>query len=66
MRIHLVTAVWGEEFTRLYVSTCLANQMTSGNLPALAAGAAPVYKVYTRSQDAAVIVAAPAASCERV
>jgi len=60
VRIHLVTAVWGEAFTQLYLSTCLPNQMTSSNLPALAAGAAPVYKVYTRSQDAAVIAAAPA------
>jgi hypothetical protein len=59
MRIHLVTALWGEEFTRLYLSLCLPNQLSPGNLPALAASAMPVYKVYTRSADAEVIAAHP-------
>ena len=56
MKIHLDTPVWGHEFTRVYLSLVLPNQLAAGNLPALAARAKPVYKIYTRSQDAAVIV----------
>ncbi len=59
MKIHLVTPVWGQEFTRVYLSLVLPNQLAAGNLPALAARAQPVYKIYTRSQDAAVIAADP-------
>ena len=59
MNIHLVTPVWGAEFTRLYLSACLPNQMRAGNLPALTTSTLPVYKIYTRSQDAEVIAADP-------
>ena len=59
MRIHLATTLWGDEFTRLYLSLCLPNQLGPGNLPVLAAGASCVYKIYTRSQDADVIAGNP-------
>jgi hypothetical protein len=59
VNIHLITTFWGEEFTRLFLSLTLPNQLSAGNLPALAARAMPVYKIYTRSQDAEVIGADP-------
>jgi hypothetical protein len=65
VNVHLITPVWGSEFTRLYLSVCLPHQMRAGNLPALARSAAPVYKVYTRSRDAEVIAADPLFRCLR-
>lgn len=56
MKYHLVCAVWGERFTDLFLNICLPNQLTPGNIPALAKGETAEYKIYTSSIDASVIM----------
>lgn len=47
---HVVTAVWGAEFIELFLQTCVPNQLSPGNLPALPPGSR--YRVLTTAADA--------------
>ena len=55
---HVVTAVWGEQFCRLFLDVCVPNQLTRGNLEALPAGSR--YRVLTAPEDARVFETSPA------
>lgn len=52
IRFHFITAVWGNEYTDLFLNFCLPNQMTSGNLLAFRDDSLSCYKVFTSTQDA--------------
>ncbi|HEB71903.1 MAG TPA: hypothetical protein ENI77_04715 [Nitrospirae bacterium] len=55
MKIHLISAVWGDQYTDLFLNVCLPNQLTPGNLRAFGETDA-VYKIYTSSKDAETIL----------
>jgi len=55
MNFNFITAVWGPAYTELYLRVVLPNQLTPGNLLAIADRGKPVYRVYTGSADAEVI-----------
>jgi len=61
MKFHLITVVWGEEYTKLFLDVCLPTQLAAGNLPAFRNYPA-VYKIYTTAKDARIIVDHPAYS----
>lgn len=54
MKFHIITAVWGERHTNLFVEICLPNLLAEGNLPSLKNEHA-VYKIFTSSKYAARI-----------
>lgn len=54
---HVVTAVWGQEFIKLFLDVCVQNQLSHGNLPALPPGSR--YRIFTGSADQAALVASP-------
>jgi hypothetical protein len=57
---HVITVVWGDEYTSLFLDTALPTQLTPGNLPRLASGTRSRYLVHTTAADAARIEAHPA------
>jgi hypothetical protein len=56
---HLVTPVWGEEFTRTFLDVTLPCLLSPGNIPALPP-ASCVYKIFTSDEDRVRILDAPA------
>lgn len=60
MRYNLVTVVWGEEHTGLFVDLCLPNLLISGNLGALCNTPNPVFRIFTTPKDALKIESSPA------
>jgi hypothetical protein len=52
MNFHFVTAVWGDEFTDLYLNVGLPAQLSPGNLFAFREKGGSVYKIFTTSRDA--------------
>lgn len=51
MRYHIITAVWGEQYTNLFLDLCVPNQLNPANLPALAKLAEVTYKIYATSSE---------------
>ncbi|WP_027937109.1 hypothetical protein [Anaeroarcus burkinensis] len=47
---HLVLAVWGEAYVRLFLNVSLPSLLASGNLPELYSGKNSIF-IYTRSED---------------
>jgi hypothetical protein len=56
---HLVTPVWGADFTRTFLDVTLPCLLSPGNIPALPPGSC-VYKIFTSDDDRARIVESPA------
>ncbi|MGA7805768.1 MAG: hypothetical protein WCB02_14265, partial [Bradyrhizobium sp.] len=52
MRFHLLTVVWGHDFTDRFARVTLRSLLAPGNLPALAAEHEVVYDIHTTSADA--------------
>lgn len=52
MKFYLVTVVWGEDYTDLYLRVVLPTQLSAGNLPALSQVSKVTYAIYTTSRDA--------------
>lgn len=50
---HIVTAVWGTEYTRLFLDVCVPNQLSPGNLPAMPASTR--YRIFTSGADVEVL-----------
>ena len=59
---HFVLAVWGEDYTDLFLKVTLPNQLSPNNLPSFSyEGRLPnKYQIYTTSKDAEVIQNSPA------
>jgi len=55
MKFHIITAVWGDEYTRLFLDTALPNQLSPGNLGAFLSGPQAVYKIYTATTNVSTI-----------
>jgi len=55
MKYNLVTVVWGKEYTEFFSEVVIANLLTPGNLDALSRTPGPVFRLFTRPQDAQVI-----------
>lgn len=51
MRYHIITAVWGEQYTNIFLDLCVPNQLSPANLPALARLAEVTYKIYATSSE---------------
>lgn len=51
MKYHIITAVWGEQYTNLFLDLCVPNQLNPANLPALGKLAEVTYKVYTTGSE---------------
>jgi tetratricopeptide (TPR) repeat protein len=51
MRFHLLTVVWGAEFTDRFASVTLRSLLAPGNLPDLAAAHPVVYDIHTTAAD---------------
>jgi len=60
--LDLVTVVWGEAYTRLFLEFALPSELAAGNIPRLAARGAVRYRIFTTPEDASVIRAARAYS----
>lgn len=56
MRFHIIEAVWGREYIDSFLNVSLPNLLTPGNLAAIASKTDCVFKIYTTSKDAEVIV----------
>ena len=54
---HVVTAVWGPEFIKLFLDLCVPNQLSTGNLDALPRGSR--YRIFTSRADHAALAASP-------
>lgn len=56
-QIHIVTPVWGEEFTKTFLDFGLQSLLTEDNLGAFIKSSSfqGVYKIYTHSKDAKII-----------
>jgi tetratricopeptide (TPR) repeat protein len=59
MRFHLLTVVWGAEFTDRFARITLRSLLAPGNLPDLAAAHATVYDIHTTATDAERLRAHP-------
>ena len=57
MKFHVITNVWGERHTDLFLKMTLPNVLSSGNLPALASAHNVRYRIYTTPSDRAHIEA---------
>jgi hypothetical protein len=57
---HVITGVWGDEYTTLFLRAALPTQLTPGNLAQLIDGTDSRYLVHTTAADAARIAAHPA------
>lgn len=57
MKFHVVVAVWGEKYRKLFLDYCLPNQLTPGNLLALGATKRASYQIYTSPEDKTAIEA---------
>lgn len=53
--MHIVTVVWGEEYTRFYLNVCLPTQLSEGNIQLVGQRAQAIYKIVTTKQDRKVI-----------
>lgn len=51
MKFKFVTAVWGQEYTGLFLGICIPNQLTPGNLLCFANHEGAEYVVYTSQKD---------------
>ena len=51
MRFRLVTAVWGSQYTKLFLELTLRSLMAKGNLPELASRYHVLYSIYTTKAD---------------
>jgi hypothetical protein len=49
--IHIITPVWGAEYSRLFADLCLPTLLAPGNIPALAQTPGCVYQIYTTPED---------------
>jgi hypothetical protein len=53
MKFHFITVVWGKDYSDLFTSIAIPNQLSSHNLPLLAKRNVPaIYKIYTTDPDA--------------
>jgi tetratricopeptide (TPR) repeat protein len=59
MRFHLLTVVWGREFTDRFARVTLRSLMAPGNLPDLAAAHPVIYSIHTTAADAERLRAHP-------
>ena len=59
MRFHLLTVVWGAEFTERFARITLRSLLAPGNLPDLAAAHPVVYAIHTTAADAERLQAHP-------
>lgn len=61
MKIHFITAVWGDSYTDLFLNVALPNQLSPGNLPSFyhSSGKGSIYKIYTMFEDAEKIKKSP-------
>lgn len=55
MRFYIITIVWGEVYTDLFLRFALPTQLSAGNLPAFRQVEKAVYAIYTTSKDAETI-----------
>ena len=60
MLFHVITNVWGDRHTGIFLRTTLPNVLSAGNLPALAAAHKVRYRIYTTPADRAQIEASTA------
>jgi hypothetical protein len=60
MKIRLVTVVWGREFAEIFLRVGLRTLLADGNAAALARAHQVTYTIYTTSEDAQLMEAAPA------
>lgn len=54
---HVVTAVWGSEYIKLFLDVCVPNQLSVDNLNALPQGSR--YRIFTGRADYAALAASP-------
>jgi hypothetical protein len=59
MKYNLVTVVWGKEYTEFFAEVVIPNLLTPGNLDALSRTSGPVFRLFTRPQDARAIKGSP-------
>jgi len=59
MLFHVVTIVWGAHHTDLFLDLTLPNVLSPGNLPAMAAGHAVRYRIFTTPADRDRVLAHP-------
>ena len=55
---HVVTVVWGSAFIDLFLSVCVPNQLSHGNLGALPQGSR--YRIFTEAEDVPRLTDSPA------
>jgi len=54
--LYFCLAVWGEEYTGLFLDYCLPSQLAEGNLPAIARMLPCIYRIFATPQDAEKIL----------
>lgn len=54
-RLHYITAVWGDAFTRRFVDAVMPTHASAGNLEALSDRPGDIYRIFTTADDAATI-----------
>lgn len=59
IELHLITVVWGKEFTKTFLDIALPSQLSEGNIPVLDKKCIPIYYIYTRSEDYPTILSSP-------
>lgn len=58
--IHIITPVWGTEYTRSFVDIALPSLLAEGNIPVLQDMPGSRYNIYTSDEDRRTIEASPA------
>lgn len=53
--LHFVTAVWGEEYTKVFVGVTLPCLLSRGNIPSVPTGAPCVYMIFTTDNERKII-----------
>nr|HPO08633.1 hypothetical protein [bacterium] len=58
--VHLIMAVWGQEYVDLFLNVALPSQLSPANLPAIRHSSELLYKIYTTKEDESRIREHPA------
>jgi len=59
LKFYIITVVWGEAYTDIFLNLSLPTQLASGNLPALRYADKAIYAIYTAFKDAETIKKSP-------
>lgn len=52
MKYNLITVVWGEEHTDMFINVCIPSLLTAGNINVLCTTPNPVFRIFTTPKDA--------------